>query len=134
MTAFSHRVTLRWSDYDPLQHVNNVRYFEFMQDARVGLLESLAVDRAYLTTVGHFVAHNEIDYLVPMGMDLKELFVKVWVIKSGGASYDLGYEFVDEAGTIFAKAKTVMVTVDTATQTVVRIPEDFRDLLTAVSQ
>lgn len=128
MPAFQHRIPLRWSDYDALQHVNNVRYLEFMQDARVALIEAMGMPITYLNEVGQFVARNEIDYLLPIGMDCREVLVTIWVEKVGGASYDLGYEFADAGGKLYAKARTVMVTVDMATQTVVRIPEDQREV------
>lgn len=128
MPAYVHVVPLRWGDFDPLQHVNNVRYFEFMQDARVGMLESMGLDRTYLSVLGQFVAHNEIDYLLPIPLDVTEIQIRIWVEKVGGASYDLGYEFIGADAQVYAKAKTVMVTVDMKTQTVVRIPPELRDM------
>ncbi|MEY2634095.1 MAG: hypothetical protein RIS75_35 [Actinomycetota bacterium] len=127
MPAYEHVVPLRWGDFDPLQHVNNVRYFEFMQDARVGMLESMGLDRTYLSVVGQFVAHNEIDYLLPIPLEVTQIKIRIWVEKVGGASYDLGYEFIGPESQIYAKAATVMVTVDMKTQTVVRIPAELRE-------
>ena len=123
---FTQRTALRWSDYDALQHVNNVRYFEFMQDARIGFIENLGIDRSTLTVTGHVVARAEIDYLKPVELDVREILVHIWVERIGGASYDIAYEFIDGAGTVYAKAKTVMVTVDMSTQTVIRVPDDLR--------
>ncbi len=129
MSHFEHHVQLRWSDYDPMQHVNNVVYLEFMQDARVALIEAMGLSRVSLNEVGHFVARTEIDYVLPIPMDITHITVRVWVDKIGGASYDVSYEFVDATGKLYAKAKTVMVTVEVATGTVIRIPESARELL-----
>ena len=123
---FKQRIALRWGDYDALQHVNNVRYFEFMQDSRVGFIESLGIERGRLVEIGHVVAHAEIDYRKSIGMDAREVLVNLWIERVGGASYTVGYEFTDEAGTVYAEAKTVMVTMEMSTQTVVRIPDDVR--------
>lgn len=131
MAVFSHRVQLRWGDFDALQHVNNVRYFEFMQDARVGLIEATGLSRRDLAVIGHFVAHNEIDYVAPIGMEISEISVNIWVKQVKGASYELGYEFVDAAGKLYAKAHTVMVTVVMETQTVIRVPDDLRSAMAA---
>ncbi|MEY4323762.1 MAG: hypothetical protein RL410_1543 [Actinomycetota bacterium] len=128
MKHFEHQVQLRWSDYDPMQHVNNVVYLEYMQDARVGLIEAMGISRVSLNEVGHFVARTEIDYILPIPMDITHITVRVWVEKIGGASYDVAYEFVDDKGTLYAKAKTVMVTVDVSTGTVIRVPEHAREL------
>ena len=130
MPAFEHTVQLRWGDFDALQHVNNVRYFDFMQDARVGLVSATGIPRSELAVVGHFVAHNEIDYIAPIAMDQSSITVRLWIAAVKGASYELGYEFIDGAGTVYAKARTVMVTVLMETQTVIRIPDDLRDAFT----
>ena len=53
--------------------------------------------------------------------------MRLWIAAVKGASYELGYEFIDDAGTLYAKARTVMVTVLMETQTVIRIPDDLRD-------
>ena len=127
MTGFIHTVQLRWGDFDALRHVNNVRYFDFMQDARVGLVEASGMSRDELAIVGHFVAHNEIDYLAPISMEISTIQVYVWIDALKGASYELSYEFKGVDGTLYAKAKTVMVTVDMASSAVIRIPDDLRD-------
>lgn len=126
MSEFGFRIPLRWNDFDSLGHINNVRYLEFMQDGRVALFTSMGLEREYLQQVGHFVARTEIDYLAPISMAESEIELVMWVEKVGGASYDLGYEVKDKAGKICAKAKTVMVTVEIATNTVTRIPDDIR--------
>ena len=54
-------IPLRWNDFDVLGHVNNVRYFEFMQDTRVALVERMNLSKADLSEIGHVVAHQEID-------------------------------------------------------------------------
>jgi acyl-CoA thioester hydrolase len=133
MPAYVHVVPLRWGDFDPLQHVNNVRFFEFMQDARVGMLESKGISRTYLAVLGQFVAHNEIDYLLPIPLEVTEVQIRIWVNKVGGASYDLAYEFIGPEGQIYAKAKTVMVTVDMKTQNVVRIPAEMREMFATLT-
>lgn len=126
-------VPLRWNDFDALRHVNNVRYLEFMQDGRVALFAGMGLARDYLQTIGHFVARTEIDYLLPISMDVTEIELEIWVEKIGGASYDLGYNF-KLGEQLFAKAKTVMVTVELATETVTRIPEDIRAKLAELSR
>lgn len=126
MADFSLRIPLRWNDFDSLAHVNNVRYLEFMQDGRVALFTSLGLERDYLQRVGHFVARTEIDYLIPISMNESEIQLNMWIEKIGGASYDVGYEIINSANQICAKAKTVMVTVEVETNTVTRIPDDIR--------
>ena len=120
------KIQLRWSDFDALRHLNNVSYVEFMQDARFALLESLNLGAEHLVEVGHVVAHNEIDYLKPVGMNTRELIVDIKVEHIGGASYKLAYTFLDESGTEYARAHTVMVQVESSSGAVVRITDELR--------
>ncbi len=123
-----HRLTvpLRWADFDALGHVNNVTYFEYMQDARVSLVHEFGADKSSLKATGHLVAHNEIDYLKPINMSDLQVTVELWISRFGGASYDVEYEILDQSGTLCARARSVMVTVDMATEAVMRIPDDVR--------
>ncbi|MEN9692454.1 MAG: hypothetical protein RLZZ330_98 [Actinomycetota bacterium] len=129
MNALLKVIPLRWNDFDVLGHVNNVRYFEFMQDARVSLVDKMQVSKTDLADIGHVVAHQEIDYLKPIPMEATEITVEVFVSKIGGASYDLNYEISDGHGLIYAKASTVMVTFDVKADSVVRIPDHIRQAL-----
>ncbi len=119
-------IPLRWADFDAMSHVNNARYLEFMQDARVSLIHAMGLDTTSLLQLGHFVARNEIDYVRPIGMDDHEVVVELWVSRFGGASYDVRYEVLDERGVVCARAKSVMVTVDVPTGAAVRIPDEVR--------
>ena len=122
-------IPLRWADFDAMSHVNNTAYLEFMQDARISLIHELGLDKSSLQDTGHFVARNEIDYLKPIDMNDHHVTVELWVNRFGGASYDVLYEILDEHGTVCAKAKSVMVTVDVGTGTAIRIPDDVRDAM-----
>ncbi len=127
-------IPLRWNDFDVLGHVNNVRYFEFMQDARVALVEKMELSKKDIAETGHVVAHQEIDYLKAIPMDATSVTVQIFVTKIGGASYDLAYEISDGAGLIYAKASTVMVTFDVKQDSVVRIPDGIRTALESFVQ
>jgi acyl-CoA thioester hydrolase len=119
-------IPLRWGDFDALGHVNNVRYFEFMQDSRIALVHEFGLPKSSLTEIGHLVARNEIDYLRPIDMNDHAVRVSIWVSRFGGASYDVQYEIFDDAGDLCARAKSVMVTVDMRTEAVIRVPDDVR--------
>jgi acyl-CoA thioester hydrolase len=129
MADFVMQIPLRWNDFDSLAHVNNVRYLEFMQDGRVALFTGMGLSRDYLQAIGHFVARSEIDYLIPISMNESEIKLVIWVQKVGGASYNLGYEIINSANEICARAMTVMVTVELTSNTVTRIPDDIRNKL-----
>lgn len=122
-------IPLRWADFDAISHVNNTAYFEFMQDARISLIHEMGLDKSSLRSVGHFVARNEIDYIKSVYMDDHHVTVELWVSRFGGASYDVTYNILNEAGEVCAKAKSVMVTVDVASAAAIRIPDEVRTAL-----
>ena len=122
-------IALRWNDFDVLHHVNNVRYIEFMQEARVSILSTAGADASDLTGIGHYVVHQEVDYLRPIGMSSQSVGVEVRVTKIAGAGYTLAYDMFDDQGTLCARGATAMGCVDTATQTVTRMPLSVRSAL-----
>jgi len=119
-------IPLRWGDFDALGHVNNVRYLDFMQDARVSLVHDFGLPTSSLKEIGHLVARNEIDYVKPVGMNDHVVTVEIWISRFGGASYDVEYAITDALDTLCARARSVMVTVDMSTEAVIRIPDDVR--------
>ncbi len=128
-----HRFTipLRWADFDAMAHVNNTTYLEYMQDARVSLIHEMGLDTSSLKHFGHFVARNEIDYLRPINMDDHHVTVELWISRFGGASYDVHYDILNQEGVVCAKAKSVMVMVDVASEAPMRIPEEVRAQMSA---
>lgn len=134
MSGLAKVIPLRWNDFDVLGHVNNVRYFEFMQDARVALVEKLNLSKADIAEIGHVVAHQEIDYLKPIPMSATSVSVDVKIETIGGASYTLAYEISDGAELVYAKASTVMVTFDVKSNSVVRIPDQIRTAFEALQK
>jgi acyl-CoA thioesterase FadM len=60
--------------------------------------------------------------------------VELWVSRFGGASYDVTYNILNEAGELCAKAKSVMVTVDVTSGSAIRIPDDVRNALSRFAE
>ncbi len=55
---------IEWGDMDALGHVNNGRYFDYFQEARIEWLESLQLDMKQ--TVGPVVVHTACTFLKPI--------------------------------------------------------------------
>lgn len=55
---------LRWSDFDQYQHVNNAKYLEFGQDARMVFLKDVLVEMD-IAVPPMFARHTTIDYPYP---------------------------------------------------------------------
>ena len=128
MTApFKHEIIRRYGDIDQQQHVNNVVFFDYLQDARVALL--FKVWHSTMGDLQQVMAHQEMTYRKPLLLSLEPIVVEVWVSKIGNTSYTLGYRILDEHGDLSAEAATTMATIDPAVGRPTRIPDDLRAVL-----
>ncbi|MFG1819681.1 acyl-CoA thioesterase [Kribbella sp. NPDC049174] len=131
--TFTHPVLVRWSDIDSYDHVNNVRYFDYLQEARIAFLSEV------IGTTGDFFADHPcvlvsqtVDYLRPILLRHPPYDVDVWVESVGATSYTLGSRIVDRSGEsedVYAKAVSVIVTVDGETHTKRPLADAERDAL-----
>ena len=120
---------VRWGDLDAFMHVNNAAYLTYIQEARVDFTV-YSRQRANLQPVliEMVVAHADIDYINPIYDAGIEIDIAVWVSKIGTSSFVLQYE-LSKDGTIYAKAKTVQVTVSMETKTSRPVNEQEREFL-----
>ena len=118
----------RFSDLDFLQHINNVVYHDYLQEARIRLMGELLIDFAeqYIPQV---LVRQEINYRKTLVLRPEPLVVEIWVTEVGRTSYALGYRILDDDGSLAADATSVMVCFDPATQGSVPIPNDYRAVL-----
>ena len=120
---------VRWDDLDGFGHVNNATYLTYIQEARVDFTV-YSRQRANLQPVliEMVVAHADIDYINPIYDAGIEIDIAVWVSKIGTSSFVLQYE-LSKNGEIYAKAKTVQVTVSMETKTSRPVNEEEREFL-----
>ena len=140
-SAYQFPLHLRFGDVDSYGHVNNVRFLQFLEDARVyWMREPLASGEAgkrdgegatmfdsvtseNVTLVGR----HEIEYLAPLMFRPTPLAVNLWVTRVGGSSFDLGYSVAERDGSaLYAYASTSMVLVSRSTGRPVRLPDALR--------
>ena len=120
-------VQRRFSDLDPLGHVNNVVFHDYLQEARVGLLQSLNLVRG--STFAQVVVKQELVHRKPLLYGPEPVVVEIWVDHIGNSSYTLGYRLLDEEGDVAADATTTMAVVDPETGRPIRMQDDLRSLL-----
>lgn len=124
----------RWSDLDAYNHVNNVTWLEYLQEARVDMLFVHAPDReAEGLAEGVLVVRAEIDYRRPMTFRQAPYPIEMWVAKVGGASFTVAYEIADNDGagsrTVYGRASTVLAPVDMVTGSPRRLSPVEREVL-----
>jgi acyl-CoA thioester hydrolase len=113
---------VRFSDVDVYGHVNNVKYFEYYQEARIAFLLSLADGELHTgSSLRQVVAGVDVDYRRPILFRPEPYLVQTWVTRIGTSSYDMASRIVDPAvegrdATLYSRAQVRLVTFDTATQ------------------
>lgn len=109
-----HPVRVRWSDLDSYGHVNNVRYYDYVQEARVALVADLMGGEDGGRWV---VVRQDVDYLKPIDFAVEPYLAETVVTKIGTRSVSLAAEVRDLAGTRYATARTVLVADRAITET-----------------
>ena len=125
---------VRFSDVDVYGHVNNVKYFEYYQEARIAFILSLdepLFDPAQQSRMRQVVARIDVDYKRPILFRPESYAVETWVTRIGTSSYDLACRIVDADGTLYSKAEVRLVAFDTATQRSRPLTDVERDRLEA---
>jgi acyl-CoA thioester hydrolase len=129
---------VRFSDVDVYGHVNNVKYFEYYQEARIAFLLSLGAGELQTgTSLRQVVAGVDVDYKRPILFRPEPYVVQTWVTRIGTSSYDMASQIVDPAGeghdgTLYSRAQVRMVTFDTTTQRSRPLQDDERARLEGV--
>lgn len=118
-------VQIRWADLDAYGHVNNAAVFTLLEEARIALFWKGRDDAA--TQLATFIAHQEIEYLAPLGYPEEPVPIAVWISKIGGASAEVCYEIPNAHGDVAARARTTIVMVNPATGSPRRITDGERE-------
>lgn len=108
-------VQVRWSDLDAYGHVNNVRYFDFVQEARIAMTTDVAPQTARLGKDSLWlVVRQDLDYLVQMNFRHEPFVVRSAPVAIGTSSATFAAEVVDPTRDqlVLARAVTVQVHAD----------------------
>ena len=121
---------VRFSDVDVYGHVNNVKYFEYYQEARLSFLSSLHAGEDGWG-FGLVVARLDVDYKRPILFRTEPYLVETWVTRLGDSSFGLAAEIKD-GDTVLSRAESVMGTCDLETQRSRPLTEKERERLSSV--
>jgi acyl-CoA thioester hydrolase len=126
--TYYHPITVRFADLDPQGHVNNAVYLTYLESARLGYYEKAGIwGREAGMKTGMVVAHIDIDYLAPIffGQDIQ---VGVRLARLGQKSFTLAFLIETVPGKVpLARATSVMVAYDSATEQSIPVPLDWRE-------
>ena len=124
MQVFKTSRTVIANDIDHHNHVNNIRYLEWIQALAAAHWESVstAIQRQENAWV---VMRHEIDYLAP-AFEGEQLELKTYVSKCEGATSIREVEIINaQTGKLLFKSKTKWCMTDPKTKRPKRIPENI---------
>jgi acyl-CoA thioester hydrolase len=118
---------VRFSDVDVYGHVNNVKYFEYYQEARLAYLASFGRqgedDRFTIV-----LATMKVDYKRPILFRPEPYEIETRVSRVGNSSFGLSSEIRD-GELLLSRADAVMVTFDARSQSARPLSDLERELL-----
>jgi acyl-CoA thioester hydrolase len=130
VTTHEYACHVRFSDVDVYGHVNNVKYFEYYQEARIDFLKVMREpDQPHLATV---VARIDVDYRRPLLFRPEPYVVTTRVARVGTSSYTLTSEIRDgsaDGATVLSRASAVLVAYDLSEQRSRPLTSRERDFL-----
>lgn len=132
--AFRHPLRVRWSDLDSYGHVNNVKFFDYVQEGRIAM--TVAADATMARASGgqepenlFMVVRQDVEYRAQLDFRLEPYEVRTAVADIGRTSVTFTAEIGDPASeVVYASAATVLVCADPAGRPVA-LPDRWREAL-----
>jgi acyl-CoA thioester hydrolase len=126
--AGTYPIHVRFSDVDVYGHVNNVKYFEYLQEARIAMLSELVPMRGFAVVV----AQTDVDYLQPLLFRGEPYECRSSVTRVGNRSMTVESELRD-GERVLARARVVVVFFDIDGAGATEPPPEVREALLAVA-
>ena len=131
LDLFKHQIEIkaRFMDIDALHHVNNARYLNFLEEARIDYCKEVLDLRFDINQFNILVARVEIDFI--QAILYHETFkISTRISKIGNKSFEFESVFTEgekENIKILATAKQILVWMDNKSQSSIRVPDEYRD-------
>lgn len=127
---FTHNIEVRYGDLDPQGHVNNAKFFTYLEQARISYFIQLGLwDSKSFFDIGFILADARLTFHSPIQFGQK-VQVQVRVSRLGNKSLSMEYLMLDsESSEKFASGESVLVTYDYRSQASVPIPERWRRVI-----
>ncbi len=95
-TRFPHAepITLRWGDHDHIGHVNNAKFFTFMESARMGYFRAVGLQRFQEEGIGPALVATNCNFRRQLHYP-GQLEIRAGVIRLGGKSFTMAYQVIE---------------------------------------
>ncbi len=128
---FSYPIQLRWSDLDPLGHVNNATFVTYFEIARGRFMLHVCPHWDWRKDM-FLIGNVTVDFTKELTLHSPNTQVHMRTSKLGTKSFVLEYVITSgEAGkeTVHAKGSTTQIMFDMQSRQTIAIPEDTRSCL-----
>ncbi|MEV6033088.1 thioesterase family protein [Nonomuraea sp. NPDC052116] len=102
---------MRFADIDSQDHVNNVRFLDYLEDARFGMFHIDPYNAGEEPFKGLVVTRHEIDYRRPLGFRAEPVRVETWVTEVRSVRFTIKYEILDDSD-VYVTATSVLAAYD----------------------
>ena len=127
---FYHPIEVRYGDLDPQGHLNNAKYFTYIEQARIAYLRHLGLWKGgSFLDVGIILAEARMTFIAPVlwGQPVQ---VGVRIDRLGNKSFDVLYNIEDsDTSREHARGSTVQVAYDYHTTQTIPIPDEWRGII-----
>lgn len=124
---------MRWADMDMLQHVNNVTYVDYLQEARIDMFSAHPEFHGGEDLgEGVVVVRHELEFAAPLKFRKRPVRVDSWVTQIRAGSFTMAYEVYDDGpdGRVtYLRASTQLAPFVFATESPRRISPVEREVL-----
>ncbi len=129
---FFHPIEIRYGDIDAQRHVNNARYFTYMEQARTKYIKALGLwVESNFDAIGIILAEQSCRYLNPIQLE-SEIKVGVRTMRLGEKSIETQYSVQDaQTGNELAIGQAILVAYDYQLGKSIPIPDNWRVVITA---
>ncbi|MDR1848053.1 MAG: acyl-CoA thioesterase [Bacteroidales bacterium] len=128
MHKYNHaiKVQIRFSDIDPLNHVNNSCLFQYFDLGRINYMQAVLGKEHQWTDVSVVIVHLETDFFSPVFAN-DDIEVRTRLLEFGNRSMKMEQCIIDRIDLqIKAKCVTVLAGFNTKTSLSAEISDDFK--------
>jgi acyl-CoA thioester hydrolase len=136
MNKFNHftSIQIRFADIDSLGHVNNAKYFTYMEQARMNYFKDVVKSVAAWKEEGLILARASVDYISPLFID-DQIEVGTRCSKIGNKSLQLEYIIKKkDTETIVAKGSSILVAYDYKNHCSIGVPQEWKSAMSHYDQ
>ncbi len=123
-------VEVRYGDIDAQRHVNNARYFTYLEGARTTYMKHLGLwDGSDFDAIGIILVETTCTFKAPINFG-QRIRVGVRMVHLGNKSMEMEHTFEDvDSGQEMATARSVIVAYDYLNNRSIPIPDHWRETI-----